>query len=99
MAKKQSRRSVSLNRSLYEAAKQEAARREMTLAALVESALAAIGVPVVTHPQQTVALVQTSAVRRAKSVVARRFDELSRRRPSRERQLLGDRVADAYGFQ
>jgi len=99
MAKKQSRRSVSLNRSAYEAAKQEAARRGVTLAALVESALAAIGVPVVEHTQQTVALVQVSAARRAKSVAACRADEGLPRRPSRERQLLGDQVADAYGFQ
>lgn len=91
MAKKQSRRSVSLNRSTYEAAKREAARRTMTLAALVEYALAAIGVPVAEHPQQPVALVRASAARRTKSMAARR--------PSRERQLLGDRVADAYGFQ
>ena len=90
MAKRQTRRSVSLNRTIYEAAKQEAARRGVTLAALVESGLAAIGVPVVAHPQQSPELARRSAARRAQSLTARR--------PSRERQVLGDLAADAYGF-
>jgi len=89
MAKKQSRRCVSLNRSAYEAAKLEADRRGMTLAALVEAGLAAIGVPVVAHPQQTIEMAQANAALRAESMA---------RRPSRERQLLGDRAADACGF-
>jgi len=71
MAKKQSRRTVSINRSAYEAAKQEAAKRGMTLSALVESGLAAIGVPVVSHPQQSPALAQANAARRAASVATR----------------------------
>jgi hypothetical protein len=71
MAKKQSRRSVSINRSDYEAAKQEAARRGVTLAALVESGLAAIGVPTAAHPQQTPELAQANAARRAASMAAR----------------------------
>jgi len=87
MAKKQTRRSVSLNRSAYEAAKLEAARRGVTLSVLVESALASIGVPVVVHPQQTPA--QVKAARR---------DVALERRPSRERQVLGDQIADACGF-
>lgn len=90
MAKTQTRRCVSLNRSDYEAAKLEAAHRGMTLAALVESALAAVGVPVVAHPRQTPELARRSAERRAESAAARR--------PSRERQVLGDLAADAYGF-
>lgn len=53
MAKKQTRRSVSLNRSVYEAAAQEAERRGMTLAGLVEYALGSVGVPIVEHPRQT----------------------------------------------
>jgi hypothetical protein len=99
MAKKQTRRSVSLNRSDYEAAKLEAARRGMTLSGLVETGLAALGVPVVAHPQQTPALVQASAARRAASTASRRVPRVPPRRPSRERQLLGDQVADACGFQ
>lgn len=95
MAKKQSRRSVSINRSAYEAAKEEAARRGVTLSALVEQGFAAIGVRVVKHPQQTPDLVRANAARRAKSMAAR---AASTRLPSRERQVLGDLVADACGF-
>lgn len=72
MAKKQTRRCVSISRINYEAAKQEAARRGMTLTALVESALAAIGVPVVAHPQQSPELARSNAERRAQSVADRR---------------------------
>lgn len=95
MARKQTRRSVSLNRSDYEAAKQEAARRGVTLTGLVEAGLAAIGVPMVVHPRQSRELAQAIARRRAESVVRARENTP---RPSRERQVLGDRVADAYGF-
>ena len=85
MAKKQTRRGVSLNRNDYEAAKLEATRRGVTLTALVESGLAAIGVPMVAHPQQTPELARSNAARRAQSVAARR-DGAS-----------GD-AADAFGF-
>ena len=95
MAKKQTRRTVSLNRFDYEAAKQVAAQRGMTLSGLVEFALGSIGVPVVAHPQQTPELVHASAARRAETVTAR---QRAVRLPSRERQLLGDAVADACGF-
>ncbi len=98
MARKQSRRSVSINRLDYEAAKLEAARRGMSLSALVESGLAAIGVPVVLHPQQTPAVVQASVARRAESMAARHDRNTQEHRPSRERQVLGDRIADACGF-
>ena len=87
MAKKQTRRSVSLNRSNYEAAKLEAEHRGVTLAALIEAGLAAIGVPVVAHPQQTRALAQTSAARRAESVGTRNKAQAQPRRPSRERTV------------
>ena len=97
MAKKQTRRCVSLNRNAYEAAKLEAARRGVTLTALVESGLAAIGVPVVAHPQQTPELAAASVARRAESMATRRDDISSERRPSRERQVLGE-VANACGF-
>lgn len=100
MAKKQTRRCVSLNRSDYEAAKQEAARRGMTLTALVESGLAAVGVATSAHPQQTPEMAQLCASRRAESIARREVEHPSPpRRPSRERQVLGDQVADAYGFQ
>jgi|SRR5271154_604258 len=99
MAKKQTRRTISLNRSDYEAAKQEAARRGVTLAALVEAGLSAIGVAVVAHPQQSPDLVRASAARRAESMASQRKAADRIRRPSRERQVLGDQVADACGFQ
>ena len=95
MARKQSRRCVSLNRNVYEAAKLEAARRGMTLAALVESGLSAIGVSVVAHVQQTPELAAVSAARRADSVASRASSE---RAPSRERHVLGDQIADSCGF-
>lgn len=68
MAKKQTRRSVSLN---YEAVKKEAGRRGMTIAGLVEFALGFIGVPVVAHPQQSSDLARTAVARRAESMAAR----------------------------
>ena len=97
MAKKQSRRCVSMNRCNYEAAKQEAAQRGVSLSALVEFGLAAIGVPVVAHTQQTVELVHVSVARRAESMVAPCDDMSTESRPSRERQARGE-IADACGF-
>ena len=96
MAKKQTRRCISLNRGAFDAAKQEAANRGVTLAALVEEGLAAIGVSFAAHPQQTPELVQKSAARRAESQASP--TPAAVRRPSREREVLGDSVADAYGF-
>lgn len=75
MAKKQTRRTVSINRAVFEAAKQEAAHRGVALSALVESALAAFGISTAAPSQFT------------------------DRRPSRERQVLGDLAAEAYGFR
>lgn len=65
MAKKQTRRGVSLNRDNYEAVRQEATRRGMTITALVEYALGAIGVPIVAHPQQSLERVQRVAAVKA----------------------------------
>ena len=90
MAKKQTRRSVSLNKLAFEAGKLEAERLGMTLSGLVEFAFAQIGIKIVAHPQQTPDLVRESRERRAKSMAARL--------PSRERQLLGDGIANAAGF-
>lgn len=70
MARKQTRRSVSINRSNYEAAKKAAASRGMTITGLVEFALGAVGVPIVSHPQQSPELVRATAVRRAASMQA-----------------------------
>lgn len=60
MAKKQTRRSVSINRLKYEAVQQAAALRGMTVAGLVEFALGTSGVPVVVHPQQSPELVRAA---------------------------------------
>lgn len=98
MAKKQTRRSVSLNRSVHAAATQEAERRGMTLAGLVEFALGSIGVPIVEHPRQTRDQVLSHPALVAKRVAARRHDTKPLP-PSRERQVLGDHAAKAYGFQ
>ena len=99
MAKKQTRRCVSINCDNYEAVKQEAARRGMTITALVELALGAIGVPVVAHPQQSPELARETAERRAARATERRSAaEAAGRGPSRERQLLGDGVANALGL-
>lgn len=89
MAKKQTRRSVSLNRSVYEAAALEAERRGKTLAGLVELALGSIGVPIAEHPRQTRAQVLAHSSRVAERVAGRRHDTKPRR-PSR--------VANAHGF-
>ena len=63
-----------MNRGTFEAAKLEAVRRGMTLAGLIEAALAAFGVPVVAHPQQTPELVRMIAERRAESAAKRDGD-------------------------
>lgn len=104
MAKKQTRRCVSLNRSDYEAAKQEAAKRGVTLSALAESGLAAIGVPVIAHPQQTPDLVQANAARRAESVADRQSGSMPqhpsrnrrRRRPGRRAPVACAKDVEAY---
>jgi hypothetical protein len=98
MAKKQTRRTVSMSRSNYEAAKKVAEERGLTLAGLVEVALAAVGVPVAPHPQQTPAQVKAHPSRKAARVTARRNDTKPHR-PSIERQMLGDGVANALGFR
>jgi hypothetical protein len=93
MAKVQTRKSVSLNRSVYEAAMREAERRGTTFAGLVELALGSVGVPIADHPRQT----RAQALKHPSRVAERRHDTKPRR-PSRERQVLGDEVADAHGF-
>jgi len=87
-----------MNRNDYEAAKLEAARRGMTLAALVEAGLSAIGVSVVAHVQQTPEVAARGAARRAESVASRQGSDRSARAPSRERDVLGDQIADSCGF-
>ena len=71
MARKQTRRSVSLNGVNYKTLKQEASRRGMTITALVELALGTMGIPMIEHPQQSPKLAKISAARRAESVRTR----------------------------
>jgi hypothetical protein len=84
-----------MNRSNYEAAKLEADRRDISIAGLVELGLEALGVPVVKHTQQPLALVNAITARKARRASER---AAATRNPSRERQLLGDEVADVCGF-
>ena len=80
MARKQTRRSVFINRLSYEAAQRAAATRGMTIAGLVEFALGTIGIPVVVHPQQSPELVDSITARRGKrSALRRRSVSLNRR--------------------
>jgi hypothetical protein len=60
MAKKQTRRTISVNRSVYDRALEEARRRNITLAYLVELGFAALGMPIEDHPRQSVDRVQAS---------------------------------------
>ena len=110
MAKKQTRRAISVNGRAYKAAQKEARRRGVTLAALVELGFAALGIEIEPHPQQTPKLATANAKRRRESMAAqqkpkatkakakRRPESIPTKLPSRERQLLGDAVADAHGF-
>ena len=98
MAKKQSRRSVSLNRHIYEAAKEAAEQRGLTLAAFVEASLAANGVPVVVHAQQPLARVLRHPGRRAAHGIVKAPSPVPSSPPSHERLAFGDAVADAMGF-
>ena len=101
MARKQTRRSVSLNRAVYRVIMQEAARRGSSAAAVIDDALKALGliIPATTH--QTADEIKRMRKARGYRVVKppRRAEGAAPiMRPSLERQLLGDGVADAMGF-
>ena len=93
MANRQSRRSVSLNRRIHDAAKAIAEQRNMTLAAFVESALVQAGVPPVVHTQQPLAQVKQHPLYKQQASPDR-----PPRLPSAERLMLGDEIADRMGF-
>ena len=133
MAKKQSRRTISLNRGVYAAVKRVAAQRGVPLSAIVESALAAFGVtfdaqgftcadsvnpvkpakpvkPVkpakpakpVKPTKSAKAAVKTAKLTKAGVKPAKLVKPATAspaKLPSLERQMLGDRFADAYGFR
>jgi predicted DNA-binding ribbon-helix-helix protein len=98
MAKKQTRRSVSMNRLNYDAVRQAAATRKMTVAGLVEFALGAVGVPVVAHLQQSPELVGGTAAggvrhsmpsRRSVSINRRNYEAAKKAAASRGMTIAG----------
>jgi hypothetical protein len=91
MAIKQTRRTVSLSRAVYKAIMAEAARRGCSAAAVIESALRRTGMelPAVAH-------VESATI--AKMRKGRGYAPV-KMRPSLERQMLGDGVANALGFR
>lgn len=95
MAKIQTRRSVSLNRQLYDAATATAAKRGVSLAQLVADSLRAAGVKAPsTHVP--VELVQRAVrARSRKRKVISGAQALKRIGPIR--QMLGDQIADMCG--
>lgn len=97
MARKQTRRSVSLSISVYEAATEEAAKRSLTLAHLTELALIAYGVKaeVGVHVSPLVALRAQERRRRLTSgaSVTRRVAQARRF----EGPIRRDGVADMLG--
>lgn len=97
MAKKQTRGSVSLNRKIYDEAKREANRRGQTLAAFVEAALIAAGIPTVEHPQQPLAVARANA-RARRNAAQTKATRQPQPRSSPARQMLGDGVANAMGI-
>ncbi len=96
MARKQTRGSVSLNRGIFEATKREADRRGQTLAAFVEAALVAAGVPAVEHPQQSLDQARSNTRARRRRVQTRANAAVTS--PSFARKLLGDDAANAAGI-
>jgi len=99
MAKKQTRRSVSMNRFNYDAVRQAAITREMTVAGLVEFALGAVGVPVVAHPQQSPEGVGVAAADNAKrSITLRRSVSINRFNYEAAKKAAADRGMTIAGL-
>ena len=99
MAKKQTRRTVSINRPNYEATQRAATLRGMTVAGLVEFALGTIGVPVVVHPQQAPELVGSITARRGKSsALCRRSVSLNRQNYEAAKREAGVRGMSIAGL-
>lgn len=102
MARKQTRRTVSLNRGVYDAIMRAAAKRKVSAAELVVLAVRSLGVRIPKTQHMDPSAVKSMARAKGYSVVkpARRTEgAFVRLRPSRERQLLGDGVANAMGFE
>lgn len=97
MAKKQTRKSVSLNRTVYTVLMAEAARRGVSAAVVIDSALKALGLDVPATTHQTAE--EIARMRKARGYRAVSRPKEIRRYPSRERQVLGDELADMLGFR
>lgn len=108
MANKQTRRSVSLSRATHQAALSLAAQRGIPLSQLVQAALVAYGVVLATAvPVAARSRLGRSAVgsgyrvvlgqARPREVLGDRERTLPIRKPSRERQVLGE-MEDKWGF-
>lgn len=80
MARKQTRRTVSLSISVYETAKEEAAARGLTLAHLTELALIAFGVQAQPGTHQSIDVAERAVRMKVRSarVVTQRVDRLAR---------------------
>jgi hypothetical protein len=101
MALKQTRRTISLNRGVYDAIMRAAAEQNVAASVIVERGVRAIGVvlPETSHMTPV-------AVRRMKCARGYTVTKRPRRadggvpivRPSYERKMLGDSLADALGF-
>lgn len=95
MAKKQTRRTVSLNRSVYQAALEEAHRRGKSLSELVTEGLHLAGVVLPETEHVELAVVQHAQERRARlKAVKQKLDAAV---PGPIRRALGDDIANALG--
>lgn len=97
MARKQTRRSVSLSVQVYSAAKEAAADRGITLAHLTEQALIAFGVKAEPGTHMSIDAAERVTRRRASSglMVTRRVQAV--RYVGMIRGRLGDSIADMLG--
>lgn len=98
MAKIQTRRTVSLNRTVYDTALAHAHRSNQTLAELVTDALRRAGVAIPETEHTPVAVVAHAQERRRRiGEVKARLDASIAKRPGLIRQMLGDQIADMCG--
>ena len=97
MARKQSRRSVSLNASVYRLLMQEAERCGVSAGAVIADGLKALGliVPATTHQTAD----EVRRMRKARGYRAVKPPLAVQRFPSLERRMLGDAAANALGFR
>lgn len=72
MAKKQSRRSISLNCDNYEAVKREADRRQLSMSAFAEDAFERMGVKIIRHKKLPIELARSNAAQRATKMAEKR---------------------------